>query len=473
MRRTKIIATLGPAADSEEVIRALLLAGVSAVRLNFSHGTHEEHRRTLETFKKVRAELGLFTASILDTKGPEIRIRTFEGGRAELVCGQTFTITTENIVGTSERVSTTYPDLHRELKPGDRVLIDDGLIELVVKEIAGRDVRCEVINGGELRDNKGVNIPGVPIRISALSERDISDLRFAVENDMDFIAASFIRSRADVEQVRRVLKELGGEKIRIIAKIENRQGVDNIAEIIEAADAVMVARGDLGVEMPSYEVPIIQKRIVSDCVAAGKPVIVATQMLDSMMRNPRPTRAEVSDVANAVYDGAGCVMLSGETASGKYPVESVKTMAETLLAAERSIDYWERFRARGLSRRCNSIDDAITSACCTTAMELCAAAIVTVTNSGHTARMIARFRPACPIIALSEHEIVCRQLSLSRGVEPRACARLDSTDALFDAGVRAALESGIVKKGDTVVLTAGVPIGLSGSTNLIKAQVVS
>jgi pyruvate kinase len=472
MRRTKIISTLGPASSSEEMLRRLLQAGVNAVRLNFSHGTHEEHRRTLETFKKVRAELGLFTASILDTKGPEIRIKAFEGGRAELVRGQMFTITTEDVSGTSARVSVTYPNLHKELKPGDRVLIDDGLIELVVREISGRDVRCEVLNGGELRDNKGMNIPGVHIHISALSERDINDLRFAAENGMDFVAASFIRSRADVEEVRRALNAFGGEKIRIIAKIENREGVDNIPDILEAADAVMVARGDLGVEIPPYEVPIIQKRIVSDCVAAGKPVIVATQMLDSMIRNPRPTRAEVSDVANAVYDGAGCVMLSGETAVGKYPIESVKIMAETLLAAERSIDYWERFRTRGLSRHCSSIDDAISSACCTTAMELCAAAIVTVTNSGHTARMIARFRPACPIIALSEHEIVCRQLSLSWGVEPRACERLDSTDALFDAGLHAALESGFVKKGDTVVLTAGVPIGLSGSTNLVKAQVV-
>jgi pyruvate kinase len=473
MRRTKIICTLGPATDSEEMIRKLLLAGVSAVRLNFSHGTHEGHRRQLDTFKKVRSELGLFTASILDTKGPEIRIKSFEGGRAELVRGQTFTITTEDVMGTAARVSTTYKNLHLELSPGDRVLIDDGLVELVVREIIGPEVRCEVINGGELRDNKGMNLPGVPIRISALSERDIGDLRFAVENEMDFIAASFIRSRADVEEVRRTLNEMGGENIRIIAKIENREGVDNISDILEAADAIMVARGDLGVEIPSYEVPIIQKRIVADCVAAGKPVIVATQMLDSMIRNPRPTRAEVSDVANAVYDGAGCVMLSGETASGKYPIESVKIMAETLIAAERSLDYWGRFRARRLGRHCASIDDAISSACCTTAMELCAAAIVTVTKSGHTARMIARFRPACPIIALSEHETVCRQLSLSWGVEPRACERLHSTDELFDAGVQAALESGLVQKDDTVVLTAGVPIGLSGSTNLIKAQIVS
>jgi len=472
MRRTKIICTLGPATDSEETIRALLLAGANAVRLNFSHGSHEEHRRRLETFKKVREELGMLTASILDTKGPEIRIKTFREGRVELKKGQTFTITTEDVAGDNERVSTTYPELHREVRPGDRILIDDGLIELVVRDITGREVRCEVRNGGELKDNKSMNLPGVPIHVSALSERDIRDLRFAVENDMDFVAASFIRSRRDVEEVRRALDGLGGRHIRIIAKIENREGVDNIAEILEAADAVMVARGDLGVEIPPYEVPIIQKRIVADCVAAAKPVIVATQMLDSMIRNPRPTRAEVSDVANAVYDGAGCVMLSGETASGKYPVESVRTMAETLLAAERSIDYWERFRARRYLRRSASIDDAISSACCTTAMELGAAAIVTVTNSGHTARMIARFRPACPIIALSEHRPVQRQLSLSWGIVPGPCARLGSTDELFAAGVQAALQSGLVKKGDTVVLTAGVPIGQSGSTNLIKAQVV-
>lgn len=472
MRKTKIICTLGPSVDDIEMIKHLLKNGVDAVRLNFSHGTHAEHKARLDTFKKASAELGVHAASILDTKGPEIRIKTFAAGRVTLKSGDTFTITTENIVGDYRRVSTTLENLHNELKRGDRILLDDGLIELKVSEVINRDIVCTVVCGGDLSDHKSMNIPGVSIKIPGLSEADERDIKFAVTNGMDFIAASFIRSAADVAAIRAALLKYGGERIRIISKIENREGISNLAEIVDASDAIMVARGDLGVEVNAWEVPIIQKRIIREGSLAGKPVVVATQMLDSMIRNPRPTRAEVSDVANAVFDGASCVMLSGETAAGKYPVESVVTMDRTVGAAEAAIDYWKRFRELGFEKK-TAVNDAITHACCTTAMDLGASAIITVTSTGHTARMISRFRPQCPIIAFAEDDTVRRQLSISWGVMPEAIVRLKSTDELFDEGVRSALETGIVKKGDTVVLTAGVPVGMSGTTNLIKAQQIS
>jgi pyruvate kinase len=472
MRKTKIICTLGPAVDDVEMIKQLLKSGVNACRLNFSHGTHEEHKARLDKFKEARQALGFHAASILDTKGPEIRIRTFEKGRVTLREGESFTITTETIVGDWRRVSTTYENLHNELKPGDRILLDDGLIELKVTALAGRDIVCRVVSGGDLSDHKSMNMPDVNIHLPSLSESDECDICFAVENDMDFIAASFIRCAADVTAIRDVLKKNGGERIRIISKIENREGIKNLGEIVEASDAIMVARGDLGVEVNAWEVPIIQKRIIRDGTLAGKPVVVATQMLDSMIRNPRPTRAEVSDVANAVFDGASCVMLSGETASGKYPIESVVTMDKTVRAAEASTDFWKRFRELRFEKK-TAVNDAITHACCTTAMDLSASAIITVTSSGHTARMISRFRPQCPIVALSEYDQVRRQLSISWGVIPESIKRLNSTDELFEEGLRSALDTGIVKKGDTVVLTAGVPVGISGTTNLIKAQQVT
>ena len=469
MRKTKIICTLGPAVDDPEIIKKLLHAGVNAVRLNFSHGTHADHLVRLNNFTAVRDALGLPVASILDTKGPEIRIKTFAKGRVFLKTGDTFTITTEDIVGDFRRVSTTYDNLHNELKHGDRVLLDDGLIELKVSEIAGRDIVTTVMNGGDLSDHKSMNMPGVNIRVACLSESDEQDLRFAAENKMDFIAASFIRCADDVETIRSVLKKYGGEGIRIISKIENREGYKNLAEIVEASDAVMVARGDLGVEVDAWEVPIIQKRIIREGTLAGKPVVVATQMLDSMIRNPRPTRAEVSDVANAVFDGASCVMLSGETAAGKHPLESVVTMDKTLRAAEGAIDYWKRFRELSFEKKKN-ITDAISHVSCMTAMDLGARAIVTVTFSGQTARMLSRFRPQCPIVAVAVDGRVLRQLSISWGVTPRMGKLLTSTDELFEEGAKAALESGLVHRGDTVVLTAGVPVGISGTTNLIKAQ---
>jgi len=471
MRKTKIICTLGPAVEDERAIRALIMGGMNAARFNFSHGTHESHLDKLNKLKRVREELGCPVATILDTKGPEIRIKTFIGGPVTLVAGEEFTLTSADVAGDSWRVSVTYENLHAELSPGCRVLIDDGLIELIVKEIKGREICCVIENGGELSSNKSINIPDVPILLPSLTPRDEEDIQFAVEQGFDFIAASFVRKASDVEDIRRVLQRHGGEDIRIIAKIENRQGVDHLEEIIAASDGVMVARGDLGVEIPAYEVPILQKRMIVATVGQGKPVIIATQMLDSMMRNPRATRAEISDVANAVFDGASCVMLSGETASGKYPMEALQTIVKTVTAAEEATNYWGRFRKTAY-KTSGSINDAISHSCCLTAMDLSASAILTATSSGRTARMISRYRPACPIVALTTSEAARRKLAISWGVYPFLSESVDSTDRLFLLCVECARANGMVQPGQTVVITAGVPIGKSGSTNLIKAQTV-
>ena len=472
MRKTKVVCTLGPAADSEEIIRQLICSGMNAARFNFSHGTHESHLAQLTKLKRVRDEMGVPVATILDTKGPEIRIKTFEKGPITLERGQDFTLTTDDVPGDGRRVSVTYQNLHEELKPGHRVLVDDGLIELSVREIRGHDILCSVDNGGPLSSNKSINIPDVHILLPSLTEKDREDLKFGAENDFDFVAASFVRKASDIRDIRECLHQYGGDDIRIIAKIENREGVDNLLDIIEVADGVMVARGDLGVEIPAHEVPILQKKMIKATIREGKPVITATQMLDSMIRNPRPTRAEVSDVANAVFDGTSCVMLSGETASGKYPVEALQTMVDTVTAAEGAIDYWGRFRERKTVPE-STINDAIThTCCCLTAMDLEANAILTATNSGHTARMISRYRPPCPIVAMCQTEKVRRQLAISWGVKPCLSGTVDSTDRLFSLCVECARKEGMVKPGDTVVITAGVPIGKSGSTNLIKAQIV-
>ena len=462
---------MGPAVDNEEMLRALMLTGMDAARFNFSHGTHESHLATLNKVRRIRDELGAAVATILDTKGPEIRIKTFENGPVTLREGDKFTLTTRDVPGDTGIVSVTYADLHKELESGCRVLIDDGLIELTVDGIQGQDIACTVRSGGTLSNNKSINIPGVSIHLPSLTEKDRDDLRFAAEQDFDFVAASFVRKASDVEDIRACLRECGGEHIRIISKIENREGVDNLEEIIAASDGLMVARGDLGVEIPAYEVPILQKRMIKETSMAGKPVITATQMLDSMIRNPRPTRAEVSDVANAVFDGTSCVMLSGETASGKHPVEAVQTMVDTINAAEQATDYWGRFRRFEFTPG-RSINDAVTHTCCQTAMDLEADAILTPTQTGHTARMIARFRPACPIVALTTTERARRQLAISWGVQPLLAGYVDSTDRLFSMCVQSALKEGAVQSGQMVVITAGVPIGRAGSTNLIKAQVV-
>ncbi len=471
-RRTKIICTLGPAVDSEETIARLIASGMNAARFNFSHGTHQSHLAVLHRLRRARDEAGLPVATILDTKGPEIRIRSFEHGPVQLTRGQDFTLDTRPIPGDDRGVSVTYPDLHREVTPDCRILVDDGLIELVVREIEDTQIHCTVANGGILSNNKSINIPDVAIPLPSLTDKDREDLRFAVEHDFDFIAASFVRKAADVTEMREYLRQCGGEDIRIIAKIENREGVDNLDEIIAVSDGIMVARGDLGVEIPACEVPILQKRISKATIQAGLPVITATQMLDSMIRNPRPTRAEVSDVANAVFDGTSCVMLSGETASGKYPIRALEAMNSTLSAAEQAIDYVGRLRDIDLLPRLSDITDAITHTCCMTALDLNASAILVPTQTGWTAKMVSRFRPPCPIAALCPSERVRRQLAISWGVQPYLAGLVDSTDRVFSLCVETAHKEGLVQSGQTVVITAGVPIGRTGSTNLIKAQVV-
>ena len=470
-RKTKIICTLGPAVDSEEMIRALIRGGMNAARFNFSHGNHAEQLERLDRFKAVRDSMSYPVATILDTKGPEIRIKSFSTKSIQLETGDRFTLTTDELVGDHTQVSVTYNRLHEELSPGQEILIDDGLVAIRVEEIVGHAIHCTVENGGTLSANKSINIPGVHIHLPALTEKDVADIQFGVANDFDYIAASFVRRAADVEAVRQVLRDCGGDNVKIIAKIENQEGVDNMEEILAAADGIMVARGDLGVEIPASKVPILQKRMIQKGMQAGKPVITATQMLDSMMRNPRPTRAEVSDVANAVFDGTGCVMLSGETASGKYPIEALNTLVDIVTDAEQSIHYWRRFQRQQVTTASN-INDAISHACCLTAMDLDAKAIVASTHSGHTARMISRFRPACPVAALAVHEKVRRQLNICWGVIPFLTGGVNSTDRMFALSGEVALKEGLVESGDTIVICAGVPLGRTGSTNLLKAQIV-
>ena len=471
MRRTKIICTLGPAVDSEDMIRTLIRTGMDAARFNFSHGSHAEHLERLNMLKSVRDSMGRPVATILDTKGPEIRIKSFEPKSITLEEGDVFTLTTEDIVGNQGWVSVTYPRLHEELSPGQEILIDDGLVAIRVDRIEGTKIICTVENGGTLSANKSINIPGVHIQLPALTEKDIDDIRFGVENDFDFIAASFVRRAADVEAVRAVLHECGGDDMKIIAKIENQEGVDNLDEIMDAADGIMVARGDLGVEIPAARVPILQKQMIRKGLQAGKPVITATQMLDSMIRNPRPTRAEVSDVANAVYDGTGCVMLSGETAGGKYPVNALKAMVGIVTETEGAIDYWKQFQKQRIETS-SDLNDAITHTCCLTAKDLEAKAILAATNSGRSARMICRFRPACSIAALTMHEKVRRQLNISWGITPYLTGEVTSTDRIFSLATEVAVKEKLVQHGDVVVITAGIPLGKSGCTNLIKAQVI-
>ena len=472
LRKTKIICTLGPAVDSEDMIVALIKGGMNGARFNFSHGSHPEHLERLNRLKAVRDRMGCPVATILDTKGPEIRIRSFESKTIELSAGDAFTLTVDDVTGDASRVSVTYPKLSEEVVPGQEILIDDGLVAMRVREIQGPNILCEVENGGTLSANKSINIPGAHIQLPALTEKDVADIRFGVENDFDFIAASFVRRAADVEAVREVLHDCGGDGVKIIAKIENQEGIDNLDSILAAADGVMVARGDLGVEIPAAKVPSLQKQMIRKGLQAGKPVITATQMLDSMMRNPRPTRAEVSDVANAVYDGTSCVMLSGETAGGKYPVEALAAMLEIVTEAEASIDYWKRFQKQLVVTTSNNINDAITHTCCLTARDLNATAILAASSSGRTARMICRFRPACPVAALTMHEKTRRQLSICWGVIPFLTGEVNSTDRIFSLSAEVAVKEGLVQPGDTVVITAGVPLGKSGSTNLIKAQVI-
>lgn len=470
LRKTKIICTLGPASETEQVIRELMLAGMNVARLNFSHGTYEEQKAKADTVKKVREELSLPVALLLDTKGPEIRTGDFENGKVELKQGQSFVLTTEDILGNEGMVSITYKNLVRDVKEGDSILIDDGLIELEVNKVTEKDILCTVKNGGFVSNKKGINVPGVSLNMPFISQKDYEDIVFGIEQGFDYIAASFTRTAQDILDIRRILEEHDCHSIKIIAKIENLQGVENVDEILRVADGIMIARGDMGVEIPLEDVPVIQKKLLQTIFTTGKPVITATQMLDSMMKNPRPTRAEASDVANAIYQGTSAIMLSGETASGKYPVEALKTMVRIALRTEADIAYNKRFKHRNIEEHID-ITNAVSHATCTTAVDLNAVAIITVTKSGRTVGMIAKHRPGCMIIGCCMDEYVCRQLNLYWGVQPLLLEREDDPEVLFSHAVEAAERAGFVHRGDLTVLTAGVPLGVTGTTNLIKVQV--
>ncbi len=471
-RKTKIICTLGPSTDDPAVLRDLMLSGMNTARLNFSHGSYEEHRRRIQAVKELREELGLPIALLLDTKGPEIRTGNFENGKVILEKGQTFTLTPDQIEGTNERTHITYPALFRDVEKGSRILIDDGLIEMSVTQIQGHDVVCEVLNGGPISNHKSVNVPDVNLTMDYMSQKDIDDICFGIEQGVDYIAASFVRSAFDVLEIKRILEQNGGENIQIIAKIENRQGVNNAEHIIKVCEGIMIARGDMGVEIPFEELPAIQKELIEKCYRSGRRVITATQMLESMTHNPRPTRAETSDVANAVYDGTSAVMLSGETAVGEYPVRALQTMAQICTKAEEDINYVKRFEGRHLDGKMD-VTNAISHSACTTAHDLEAAAIITVSKSGFTPRVLSSFRPSCPIIAGCMNEQVYRQLALSWGVTPIRTEMKKTSDALFEHVVeQAQKQTNLIEKGDIVVITGGTPVGISGTTNVLKVQLV-
>ena len=470
MRKTKIICTLGPSTDKDGVLRELVANGMNVARFNFSHGSYEEHKGRLDMLKAVRAELNKPVAALLDTKGPEIRLKEFKNGVEMLEAGQTFTLTTREVEGTKEICSITYKDLPQDVHEGGTIMLDDGLIKLAIKSVTDTDIVCEVLNSGKIKTKKGVNVPGVHLSMPYLSQRDRDDIIFGVQQGFDFIAASFVRTAQDVYDIRNLLNEYDSN-IRIIAKIENREGVNNIDSILSAADAVMVARGDLGVEIDFTELPGIQKSVIDRSFSFGKPIVTATQMLDSMMVNPRPTRAEISDVANAIYDGTSAIMLSGETAAGAYPVEALKTMSAI---AERTEQ--EGFHLRGRTMDSNpgkiSVSDATAHAACLTARDVNAAAIVTVSESGTTARLLSKYRPQQPIIACVMREQVQRQLSLSWGITPLMMSLAHSTDELIEMSTALAKENGYLHNGELAVVTAGVPVGVSGTTNMIKIHMV-
>ena len=471
MRKTKIVCTLGPSTDKEGVLREMIQAGMNVARFNFSHGTHAEHKARLDTLKALREELDAPVAAMLDTKGPEIRLKDFADGSVRLTAGQEFTLTTTEVEGDVHRCSITYADLPNDVKAEDTILLDDGLVRLTVLETAGTEIRCRVENDGVMKNHKGVNVPGVRLSMPYMSQRDREDLLFGVEQGFDYVAASFVRSAADIRELRSLLDKAGA-RIRIIAKIENQEGVSNLPEILDAADGIMVARGDMGVEIDFTEIPIIQKDMIAQCVACGKPVITATQMLDSMIENPRPTRAEITDVANAIYDGTSAIMLSGETAAGKYPVEAVKTMDAIARRTESDINHVKRMAQMSSGRTRLSVAAATAHAACTTAQEIGADAILTVSQSGTTARLVSRFHPGTPIVACLLDQRVRRQMALYWGVEPIMMPYVNSTDELVSQAVECAEAAGLVSRGDLVVVTAGVPVGVSGTTNMIRVQQV-
>lgn len=470
-KRTKIVCTLGPASDKEDVLTQLVENGLNVCRFNFSHGSHEEHKVRLDLVKKVREKLNQPIAILLDTKGPEIRTGQFAEPEVLLEEGQKFTITMNDVIGTKEMCTVSYKDLAKDVVSGDTILIDDGLVGLRVEEVNGEDIICVVENSGIVKNHKGVNVPGVKINLPAITPKDRSDIEFGISQGIDFIAASFVRKASDVLAIREILEENNATDIQIISKIENQEGVDNLDEILEVSDGIMVARGDLGVEIPTEEIPVVQKMMIKRCNEVGKPVITATQMLDSMIRNPRPTRAEVTDVANAIYDGTDAIMLSGETAAGKYPVEAVKTMATIAKRTEQTLDYNKILKEN--SKNNNTVTDAISHATCSTAVDLNASAIITSTSTGYTARMVSKFRPNCPIIATTNNEKVMRQLGLSWGVYTVKSEKAINTDEVIENSIDAAKNANYINNGELVVVTAGVPVGVSGTTNLIKVHVIS
>ncbi len=472
MQKTKMVFTIGPASDTEEVLTALIEAGMSASRHNFSHGTHEQNFEKIMLVKRLREVYKRHIAIILDTKGPEIRTGKFESDQINLVEGQPFNINCDgDTPGTTDQCAISYSSLYKDVKPGDTILIDDGLVGLEVRQVAGKVIKTEVKNGGIISNNKGVNVPGVSVNLPSLTEQDKLDLRFGCQAGVDIVAASFIRTASDTLAIREVLDECGGRDILVYSKIENQQGVENIDEIINVSDGIMVARGDMGVEIPIEEVPQVQKMIIRKCNRAGIPVITATQMLDSMMRNPRPTRAEVSDVANAIYDGTDAIMLSGESASGKYPIEAAITMARIAGAAEEELN-WDAVQETKKGTPKWDVPNAISWAACTAASELNAKAIIASTQSGHTARRISKFRPSCDIIAVTPSDRVARTLALHWGIIPTTAPHMATTDELMEKSVAIALEEGYIEKGDLVVIAAGVPMGIPGSTNLMKVHLV-
>ncbi len=471
MRKTKIVCTIGPASESLENIKKLIMAGMNVARLNFSHGDFDEHGNRINVIRQACLELGKTVAILLDTKGPEIRTGKLAVEPIELVQDEYITLTTEEILGDKNRISITYADLPGDVQAGSTILIDDGLIGLTVVEVQGTEIKCLIVNGGTIKSKKGVNVPGVRISLPGITEKDANDIIFGIGQDIDFIAASFVRKASDVLEIRELLERHNAGHINIISKIENQEGVDNLDEILAVSDGLMVARGDLGTEIPAEDVPLVQKMMIEKSNWAGKPVITATQMLDSMQRNPRPTRAEASDVANAIFDGTDAIMLSGETAAGKYPVESVLTMSRIAEKAESALNYRELFLKQSTVQE-TTITEAISQAVAISALDLNAKAIISSTETGHTARVVSKYRPEAPIIAVTTEDRTMRRLTLTWGVTPVKGKLASTTDEMFDYAVQGGIDSGIVNEGDLVVITAGVPLGRSGSTNLIKVNVI-
>lgn len=470
MKKTKIVCTVGPATDDIEILCAMLTAGMNVARFNFSHGTHAEHGRRMALVREASRRVKIPVGIMLDTRGPEMRLGKFAGGRVQLQQGQRFVLTSREVCGNSNMVSINHKLLPTVVKPGDTILLSDGLVGLRVESTDGVDIVCTVLNDGEISDGKRVAAPGVDVKLPPVSPQDVADIKFGVSQGIDSIAASFVQRAADVLAVRRILEEMNATA-DIIAKIENAVGVENIDEILKVADGVMVARGDLGVEIPAEEVPLVQKMLIEKCNKAGKPVITATQMLESMLQNPRPTRAEASDVANAILDGSDAIMLSGETASGRYPVEAVRTMARIASKTETALRYTDILLQRGVNLQ-RTTTDAVSHATVQVAHELRAAAVITATESGYTARMVSKYRPQAPIIAVTPHERTVGRLQLIWGVQAIQGTKTKNTDEMIASSVTAALDAGLIKEGDLVVITAGVPVGTPGTTNLIKVHIV-